>query len=150
MGPTIKALNLNCSIEDFINLAWKTPMADFTNTYHVNITGVYYTILAFLTLLDKGNKQEPQRKWNQDVTSQVVVIGSIAAFSRMKGASFAYNSSKAGVTHLGKCLSTFFGGWGVRVNVIAPGSKFPISFIYPLLNLCSFILSILGFCKCRC
>lgn len=96
-------------------------MAEFTDTYNVNITGVYYTILAFLTLLDQGNKQE--RKWNQDVTSQVVVVGSIAAFSRMRGASFAYNSSKAGVTHSGKLLSTYLGRWDVRVNVVAPGSK---------------------------
>ncbi|KAE9971159.1 hypothetical protein EG328_005813 [Venturia inaequalis] len=119
MGPKIKELSADCSMEDFVNLAWKTPMPEFTNTYNVNITGVYYTILAFLTLLAKGNQRE--QKWNRDVSSQVVVVGSIAAFSRMKGASFAYNSSKAGVTHLSKHLSTFFGRWNVRVNVIAPG-----------------------------
>lgn len=113
-------------------------MAEFTESYNVNITGVYYTIIAFLTLLDKGNKQE--RKWNQDVTSQVVVVGSIAAFSRMKGASFAYNSSKAGVTHLGKLLSTYFGRWDVRVNVIAPGSK-SFAFLDPPSS-----LDVLSFC----
>ncbi|QDS74439.1 hypothetical protein FKW77_006277 [Venturia effusa] len=129
MGPKIKALSADCSIEDFVNLAWKTPISEFTETYNVNITGVYYTIIAFLTLLDKGNKRE--RKWNQDVTSQVVVVGSIAAFSRMKGASFAYNSSKAGVTHLCKLLSTYFGRWHIRVNVIAPG-LYPSEMVSPI------------------
>ncbi|TID21557.1 NAD(P)-binding protein [Venturia nashicola] len=129
MGPKIKELSADCSIEEFVNLAWKTPMADFTDTYNVNITGVYYTILAFLALLDKGNKQE--RKWNPEVMSQVVVVGSIAAFSRMKGASFAYNSSKAGVTHLSKHLSTYFGRWEIRVNVIAPG-LYPSEMVAPI------------------
>ncbi|TLD34666.1 NAD(P)-binding protein [Venturia nashicola] len=122
-------LSADCSIEEFVDLAWKTPMADFTDTYNVNITGVYYTILAFLALLDKGNKQE--RKWNPEVMSQVVVVGSIAAFSRMKGASFAYNSSKAGVTHLSKHLSTYFGRWEIRVNVIAPG-LYPSEMVAPI------------------
>lgn len=121
MGAKITDVGADCSIEEFVNLAWKTPMAEFTETYNVNITGVYYTILAFLTLLDKGNQQE--KKWHKDVSSQIVVVGSIAAFSRMKGASFAYNSSKAGVTHLSKHLCTYFGRWNIRVNVIAPGCK---------------------------
>lgn len=133
MGPKIKELSADCSMEDFVNLAWKTPMPEFTNTYNVNITGVYYTILAFLTLLAKGNQRE--QKWNRDVSSQVVVVGSIAAFSRMKGASFAYNSSKAGVTHLSKHLSTFFGRWNVRVNVIAPGCRSSIHHSFLILSI---------------
>ena len=32
-------------------------MDAFTNTYHVNVTGAFYTILAFLSLLDEGNKR---------------------------------------------------------------------------------------------
>jgi NAD(P)-dependent dehydrogenase (short-subunit alcohol dehydrogenase family) len=123
MGPKIRELSADCSVEEFVELAWKSPMADFTETYNVNITGVYYTILAFLALLDKGNKVK-DGKWKEGVTSQVVVVGSIAAYSRMRGASFAYNSSKAGVTHMCKHLSTYFGRWNIRVNIIAPGSKF--------------------------
>jgi NAD(P)-dependent dehydrogenase (short-subunit alcohol dehydrogenase family) len=122
MGSKIRDLAPDCSVEDFVNFTWKTPISEFTETYNVNISGVYYTILAFLTLLDAGNRRELQ--WKEGVTSHIVVVGSIAAYSRMKGSSFAYNSSKAGVTHLCKSLSTYFGRWDIRINVIAPGSMF--------------------------
>lgn len=122
MGPKIRDLSPECSVEEFVELAWKSPMNEFSETYNVNVTGVYYSILAFLTLLDRGNKMK-DGKWREGVSSQVVVVGSIAAYSRMKGASFAYNSSKAAVTHMVKHLSTYFGRWNIRVNVIAPGSK---------------------------
>jgi NAD(P)-dependent dehydrogenase (short-subunit alcohol dehydrogenase family) len=82
-------------------------MAEFTETYNVNMTCVYYTILAFLTLLDRGNKWE-EKRWQEGVSSQVVVVGSIAAYSTTRGASFVYNSSKAGVTHM--CKHLFLAG----------------------------------------
>lgn len=95
-------------------------MPEFTDTYAVNVTGVYYSILAFLPLLAAGN--EARYKFRPDVSSQIVAISSIAGFSRMKGASFAYNSSKAALTHLMKHLGTWCARWGVRCNVVAPGS----------------------------
>ncbi|KAF2428879.1 short chain dehydrogenase/reductase family [Tothia fuscella] len=133
MGPKLRDLSPTCSIDDFVSHAWKTPMSDFTNTYDVNVTGVYYTILAFLALLQKGNERNGGKGWREGggVSSQIVTVGSIAAFSRKEGASFAYNSSKAGLTHLCKHLSTYFGRWRVRVNVVAPG-MYPSEMSTPL------------------
>lgn len=31
-------------------------MSDFTQTMHINVTGAYFTMLAFIELLDAGNK----------------------------------------------------------------------------------------------
>lgn len=122
MGPKIRPPldPTTCSLDDFVEHAWNTPMAEFTHTYEVNITGVYYSVLALLKLLDKGNS--PTNRFRDGVSSQVVAVSSIAGYSRLKGASFAYNSSKAGLTHLMKHLSTWCGRWNVRCNVIAPGS----------------------------
>lgn len=122
MGPKIRPPldPTSCSIDEFVEHAWKTPMADFTRTYEVNITGVYYSVLAFLKLLDKGNNA--RNRFREGVSSQVVAISSIAGHSRLKGASFAYNSSKAGLTHMMKQLSTWCGRWNIRCNVISPGS----------------------------
>jgi NAD(P)-dependent dehydrogenase (short-subunit alcohol dehydrogenase family) len=122
MGPGIRnALDpAKCSLDDFVEHAWKTPMSEFTRTYEVNVTGVYYSVLAFLKLLDRGN--QANNRFREGVTSQVVAVSSIAGYSRLKGASFAYNSSKAGLTHLMKHLSTWCGLWNIRCNVIAPGS----------------------------
>lgn len=125
MGPKMRYLPPDITVDDFVAHAWKTPVDEFSRTFDVNISGVYYTSLAFLSLLDKGNKRNGGKGWREGggVSSQIVTIGSIAAYSRLPGASFAYNSSKAGVTHLCKHLSSYLGKWRIRVNVIAPGSE---------------------------
>lgn len=91
---------------------------EFTETLHVNTTAVFYTAVAFLDLLDEGNK-----KGNVPQDSQVIVTSSVASFSRFLASSFAYSTSKAAVNHLVKMLSTSFGqhGFRIRANVIAPG-----------------------------
>lgn len=75
----------------------KPPMEDFTQAAHVNNTAVFYTAMAFLDLLDEGNK-----KGNVPQRSQILVTSSIAGFSRSVAAGFSYSTSKAAVTHLVK------------------------------------------------
>ncbi|EUC43153.1 hypothetical protein COCMIDRAFT_7383 [Bipolaris oryzae ATCC 44560] len=120
MGPRpLKAAPGNPlpSISEYRAHALQSPMQDFTQTYTVNVTGVYYTALAFLTLLDAGNT-----KGNcAGVRSQIIAISSIGGFSRLAGASFAYNSSKAAVTHMMKMLATSLVPYRIRCNVLAPG-----------------------------
>jgi NAD(P)-dependent dehydrogenase (short-subunit alcohol dehydrogenase family) len=106
------------SLADYRAHALQTPMEDFTQTYAVNTTAVYYTTLAFLSLLDAGNKQA---NMGPDWRSQIIATSSIAGFSRLPGASFAYNSSKAAVTHMMKMLATSFVPYKIRCNVLTPG-----------------------------
>jgi NAD(P)-dependent dehydrogenase (short-subunit alcohol dehydrogenase family) len=121
------------SISEYRAHALITPMADFTQTYAVNATGVYYTTLAFLGLLDAGNKRG---NMGLERRSQAIATSSIAGYSRLNGASFAYNSSKAAVTHMMKMMATAFVPYSIRCNVLAPG-------IFPS-NLASGIISNLG------
>lgn len=86
---------------------------------HVNCTGVWYSSLAFLSLLDEGNKRA-----NVPQKSQIVVVSSIAGLSRQPAAGYAYSASKAAVTHLAKNMATSFAGWKIRVNQICPGELF--------------------------
>jgi NAD(P)-dependent dehydrogenase (short-subunit alcohol dehydrogenase family) len=106
------------SVSEYRAHALKTPMEDFTQTYAVNATGVYYTALAFLTLLDAGNTKG---NLGAAVRSQIIATSSIGGFSRLAGASFAYNSSKAAVTHMMKMLATSLAQYRIRCNVLAPG-----------------------------
>ncbi|KAF2239502.1 NAD(P)-binding protein [Viridothelium virens] len=106
------------TLSEFVEQAWSDPMEEFTRTYAVNCTGVYYTVLAFLELLDAGN-----RKGNMgpEVKSQIITTSSIGSFNRNAVAGFAYCTSKAAVTHLMKQFATFFTKWSIRCNALAPG-----------------------------
>ncbi|KAF2679578.1 NAD(P)-binding protein [Lentithecium fluviatile CBS 122367] len=96
----------------------EAPMEDFTQTYAVNTTAVNHIALAFLNLLDAGNNKG---NMGPDWRSQIVATSSIGGFSRLKGASFAYNSSKAAVMHMIKMMATAFVPYKIRCNVLAPG-----------------------------
>ncbi|KAJ5932396.1 hypothetical protein N7516_006885 [Penicillium verrucosum] len=99
------------------------PMEEFNTVLNVNVTGSYYTVLAFLPLLEAANKRRPAPQ--EDVlaapTAQVIITSSIAGFIRKVPFSFAYNTSKAATTHLIKLLSTSFAHYGIRVNGLSPG-----------------------------
>ncbi|KAI8715841.1 hypothetical protein NCS52_01092700 [Fusarium sp. LHS14.1] len=96
---------------------FNVPMEEFTNTYHVNCTSVFYTAIAFLQLLDKGNKQSNY----QCGRSQVIATSSIGSFNRKITAGFAYGTSKAATTLMLKILATYLVPYRIRANVLCPG-----------------------------
>jgi len=115
-------LKASQSAKQFTELFWaRASMESFTKVFEVNVTGVFYTTLAFLELLDAGNEKG---RGLDGVSSQVISISSIAGFERHKGIaseSFAYQSSKAAVNHLGKILANVLPQWNIRSNIIATG-----------------------------
>ncbi|KAI1841189.1 hypothetical protein JX265_013147 [Neoarthrinium moseri] len=100
--------------ENFFNI----DVESFSKALHINNTAVFYTAVAFLDLLDAGNK-----KRNVPQDSQILVTGSVAGVSRHMASSFSYSTSKAAVHHMVKMLSTFLSvsGFHIRANLIAPG-----------------------------
>ncbi|KAI4592256.1 Short-chain dehydrogenase/reductase sat3 [Pestalotiopsis sp. 9143b] len=105
-------------------------MEDFTQAFHVNVTGAYFTMLAFLELLDAGNKNALKGgfgapiKSGSDVPSiqsQVLITASIAAYSRAAASTPAYTGSKSAIAHLAKHASSSLAQYGIRVNALAPG-----------------------------
>lgn len=115
-GPMLKDLKPRHTLSEFVDFALETPMHEFTDTYALNCTATYYTILAFLGLLDEGNQSR-----YQGGKSQVIAMASTASFLRDPRAGYAYLSSKAAVISLIKSLSTFCVPWGIRFNAIAAG-----------------------------
>lgn len=116
-GPMLDELKPRYTLKDFVDHAWSSPIAEFTDTYHVNCSAVYYTILAFLELLDEGNRNRPE----SGCKSQVIATASTASFLRHPRTGYAYLSSKAGLVSMLKTLSTFCVPWGIRFNTIAAG-----------------------------
>ncbi|KAK0610629.1 short chain dehydrogenase [Bombardia bombarda] len=107
-------------------------MEEMTQTFQVNVTGAFFSMTAFLELLDAGNKHAVTGKdafggpavGGSDapmVQSQIIVTSSISAYSRMAVSAPAYASSKAAVMHLTKQASTSLCKYGIRANALAPG-----------------------------
>lgn len=88
---------------------WEDGMGDWEHVLRTNVAGVFFTTVAFLGLLDAGNK-----KGNVDQKSQIVTVSSIGAFSRNIGAAIQYSASKAASTHMAKIMATSFIQWGIR------------------------------------
>ncbi|KAB8210258.1 hypothetical protein BDV34DRAFT_209665 [Aspergillus parasiticus] len=91
------------SITELKETLYNIPMQDFTNTFHVNCTAVFYTTVPFLGLLDAGNRNGSYCNGR----SQVIATSSIASFNRRISAGFAYSTSKAATTMMMKVLATY-------------------------------------------
>lgn len=116
-GPGLETLKQRHTLAEFVEHAWNTSMDEFTDVYNLNCSALYYTVLAFLELLDEGNKRRTYHR------SQVIATASTASFLRNPRAGYAYTSSKAAVISLIKSMSTFCVPWGIRFNAIAAGRK---------------------------
>lgn len=118
LGPRVPAPSDSMSIEEFAASCLEIPTEEYTKTFEINTTAAWYTTMAFLTLLDAGNK-----KGNVSQSSQVITISSIAAFNKKAPGGWVYGQSKAALTHLTKQMSNFLPTWGIRANSILPGCK---------------------------
>lgn len=99
-------------------------MKDFSDVSHVNVTGAFYTAVAFLPLLEAANqKRGPSIPGElSSPRPQIVITSSIVSFLRIGPTTgYAYHFSKAAVNLLIKMLSTTLGQHDIRVNGIAPG-----------------------------
>lgn len=124
-GPTLRGLDKGASLTDFRNHLWNWDADEFNQTFALNTTAAFFTVVAFLELLDKGNKAG-----NVEQKSQVICVSSAGAFSRLPMAGHAYAGSKAAIIHIMKQLATSLVPYDIRSNVLAPGSKsYPNRFI---------------------
>lgn len=121
-GPSAKDLfaDRTPTIAEIQSHILNTSQADFTETFAVNNSGMFYTMAVFLDLLDAGNKSDKSVTKALGIKSQFIATSSIAGLHRLPVGGFAYMSSKAGCTHLVKALSTFLVPHHIRCNVICP------------------------------
>jgi len=88
---------------------------DWSSTFNTNVSAVYFTVLAFLPLLQAGTEHHGDR------SASVIVISSMSGIMRQSQGHFSYNASKGATVHLSKLMSAEFEKSSVRVNSIAPG-----------------------------
>ena len=97
---------------------WEPSFESFLAPFATNVVGVYFTCVAFLSLLQAGNEKFLKKL---GFSSQIVLTSSIAAYSKQVQSSIVYSASKAAATHLTRNLGTYFTDLQIRVNIIAPG-----------------------------
>jgi NAD(P)-dependent dehydrogenase (short-subunit alcohol dehydrogenase family) len=119
-GPQAK-ITPETTLEEYQKLMWDAEFDDYVNTFSVNTVAVWFTVMAFLTLLDKGNE-----KGNVQQRSQVIATSSIGGFNRNAPGGYAYGQSKAGTTHMMKQLATALAPYRIRSNVLCPGREFDL------------------------
>lgn len=115
-GPQLTNLTPESSLKEFRSTLWNASFEEYTETFAVNSSAVFFSIIAFLGLLHAGNE-----KGNVEQNSQVIATSSIGGFNRHVPSGYAYGQSKAATTHMMKQLATNLAPYGVRANVIAPG-----------------------------
>ncbi|KAI1267741.1 short-chain dehydrogenase [Xylariaceae sp. FL1019] len=107
-----------------------STMESMNEPLNVNVTSAFFTMTAFLELLDSGNKKALDGGFGKpiqqgidvpSIQSQVIFTASISGFSRHWVSSPAYLASKAAVIQLAKYSSSQLARFGIRVNTIAPG-----------------------------
>jgi NAD(P)-dependent dehydrogenase (short-subunit alcohol dehydrogenase family) len=131
------------SIEELQNALLDGKPETWANTFAINSTATVQVSAAFLTLLEQGNVKRgwepgkmvpngPARKRhavegvdaNDLRLSQIITISSIAAFNRLMTIGLSYIGSKAATVAMGKAMTNLFAPWGIRYNMICPGSEY--------------------------
>ncbi|KAI0158095.1 short-chain dehydrogenase [Xylariaceae sp. FL1272] len=107
-----------------------STMESMDEPFRVNVTSAFFTMTAFLELLDAGNKKALEGGFGRptqqgidvpSIQSQVIFTASISGFSRHWVSSPAYCASKAAILQLAKFSSSQLARFGIRVNALAPG-----------------------------
>ncbi|KAK0709535.1 hypothetical protein B0T26DRAFT_653002 [Lasiosphaeria miniovina] len=127
-GPQVKAPGPDTTLDEWRDEQLGFDFDDFTNTFKVNATSVWYTAMALLKLLDSGNK-----RGNVVQSSQVIITSSIGAFNKKAPGGYAYGPSKAAATHIAKQLSCVLPTWNIRANCLCPG-LFPSEMAAPIVQ----------------
>lgn len=122
-GPTLDGLAKDSppTLSALHEFLWQPTMEEFDAAFHINSTGMFYTMLAFLPLLDAGNSHQLSPTVATTIKSQFLIIGSIGAYSKRPGMGFAYAGSKAAAVLMMKQIAALLVPYSIRANILNPG-----------------------------
>ncbi|CRL23926.1 Short-chain dehydrogenase/reductase SDR [Penicillium camemberti] len=130
IGPAVR-FSPSASISELRETLFTNFSPDEMNdALALNITAAFFTMTAFLELLDAGTRNALQGGFGKppkegtdvpSIQSQVIFTTSVSAFSRHWSSSPPYLTSKVAIMQVAKHASTQLARFGIRVNAIAPG-----------------------------
>ncbi|KAI4595858.1 hypothetical protein KJ359_006497 [Pestalotiopsis sp. 9143b] len=106
------------SLHEAYEALWAPERSEFDAVFSSNVSGTYFTAVAFLPLLHAGNEAAGNAR---RASSQIIVTGSAASYLRDASGMFAYGASKAATDNLVRRLATTLVPYHIRVNSIVPG-----------------------------
>lgn len=108
-GPQVKPIGADTTLKDWADQNLAHDLSSYAGTFTNNTASVWYTSMAFLELLDKGNQvgKLPQ-------SSQIVITTSITGLNKKPPAGFAYSQSKAAAIMAVKQLAVALPRWNIR------------------------------------
>lgn len=134
--PGTKAEPSSSSAPELKAQLWQNESFEAWNSvYSADVTSVYFTTVAFLTLLQAEINPPPEKTAptvdpanppsrphpHQDFSPSVITISSMSGVVRNAQGHFSYNAAKAATVQLTKIMSAEFSKAKIRVNSIAPG-----------------------------
>jgi NAD(P)-dependent dehydrogenase (short-subunit alcohol dehydrogenase family) len=108
-GPQVKPVTPETTLEEWVSQNWAHDFDSYVQPFAINAAAVWFTTMALLKLLDKGNKAG-----NVAQSSQVVVTSSIAGYNKKAPGGWAYGQSKAAATLATKQLAVALPQWNIR------------------------------------
>ncbi|KAH7131696.1 short-chain dehydrogenase [Dactylonectria estremocensis] len=142
IGPPVRFSPTSSLPELRETLFTNFSMDSMNEVLDLNVTAAFFTMTAFLELLDAGNKNALNGGFGKPIhegsdvptiQSQVIFTTSVSAFSRHWSSSPPYLTSKVAIMQVTKHASTQLARFGIRVNAIAPG-LYPSTLASVLIN----------------
>jgi NAD(P)-dependent dehydrogenase (short-subunit alcohol dehydrogenase family) len=101
-----------------LELFWKEDPQNWSQQFEVNVTGVFFTTVAFLKLLKNANEHwrttNPGKEALPQRLSQVISVTGISAHYRGMSGCAGYALSKAALLHLMRTLETLMAPLDIR------------------------------------
>lgn len=95
---------------------WEQEWSNFTDSFNVNVTSVYFFTLAMVPFLEKAQKPSIT-----EPGASVIIVASIAGLYNSRVQSVSYQTSKDAAIKLNGLLASRLQSIFIRSNVICPG-----------------------------
>jgi NAD(P)-dependent dehydrogenase (short-subunit alcohol dehydrogenase family) len=99
-----------------VKAQWEQEWSNFTDSFNVNVTSIYFFTLAMVPFLDKAKKPS-----FTDPGASVIIVASIAGLYYSRVQSVSYQTSKDAAIKLNALLAGRLQPIFIRSNVICPG-----------------------------
>lgn len=114
-GPQTKPIDEETTLKEWADQNLAHDLSRYADTFTSNSASVWYTSMAFLELLDKGNKTGNLRQ-----SSQIIMTTSTSGLYKKPPAGFAYSQSKAAAILAAKQLAIVLPKWNIRYVLSQP------------------------------